>query len=67
MPYVFNPYSNKHDNNGYSLSTLDARYLLLNQSTPQTVINGAPIFDAGLKANDDIIILAGKKLVLDGA
>ena len=30
-------------------TTLDSRYLLLDQTTPQTVSNGAPIFSGGLK------------------
>ena len=45
----------------------DLRYLKLDQTTPQTVTTGAPIFDAGLKSNNSIIIKAGQKLILDGA
>lgn len=33
----------------------DASGLLLNQSVPQTVINGAPYFDQGLVSNTDIV------------
>lgn len=46
-----------------------AAYLKLVQDplNPQTVTGDAPIFNAGTKNNDDVIILAGKKLVLDGA
>jgi hypothetical protein len=40
------------------LSTIgDARYLLLDQNTPQTVINGTPIFNLGLTSNGTINIL----------
>lgn len=45
----------------------DARYLKLSQTTPQTVINGAPTFNVGLSANDNIVLKAGKKLIFDGA
>lgn len=38
----------------------DNRYLKLDQTTPQNVINDAPQFDEG------IVIKAGKKLYLDG-
>jgi hypothetical protein len=31
------------------------------------VVNGAPIFDSGLKANDHIVIKAGKKLIFEGS
>jgi hypothetical protein len=41
--------------------------LLLDQTTPQTVINGVPIFDAGIKSNGPIILKSGQKLVFDGA
>lgn len=42
-------------------------YLKIDQSTPQTVINGRPIFNAGTMNNDDVKIIAGKKLIFDGA
>ena len=44
----------------------DPHSLHLNQTTPQTVTGGAPIFDGGIKSNDDIILKAGKKLIFDG-
>ena len=40
--------------------TFDLRYLKLDQTSPQSVINNAPHFDEG------IIIKTGKKLYLDG-
>jgi hypothetical protein len=45
---------------------LDTTYLKLNQTAPQTITIGTPIFDVGLDSNDDIVILSGKKLILDG-
>ena len=39
----------------------DARYLKLDQTTPQSVENGSPRFQAG------ITIKAGQKLIFDGA
>ena len=36
-------------------------YLKLDQTTPQTVDNGAPHFDGGL------IIKSGQKLIMDGS
>ena len=41
--------------------TLLSGYLLLDQSTHQHVINGAPQFDGG------IILKSGQKLVFDGS
>ena len=35
--------------------SLDARYLMLDQTTPQTVTGGAPIFDEGLDAGSSLI------------
>jgi hypothetical protein len=50
------------------LSTIgDTRYLKLDQTTPQTVVNGAPIFDKGLRSNGAIILKSGQKLIFDGA
>jgi len=58
----------KTDNIGdLSLAIGDARYLKLDQTTPQTVLNGQPVFDSGTKNNDNIILKAGKYLILDGA
>lgn len=34
--------------NGLSRSAADSRYLKLDQTIPQTIINDAPTFDAGL-------------------
>lgn len=45
----------------------DLSYLKLDQTTPQTVENGAPIFDAGLRSNGAIILKSGQKLIFDGA
>jgi len=41
---------------GPQTSVLDLRYLKLDQTTPQTIVNGAPIFNAGLVSNDDVAI-----------
>jgi len=38
----------------------DARYLKLDQTTPQTVINGIPTFNKGIR------IKAGEKIIFDG-
>jgi hypothetical protein len=45
---------------GLDTATGDARYLKLDQTTPQEVDNGAPTFNKG------IVIKAGEKLYLDG-
>jgi len=39
--------------------------LALDQTTPQTIVAGAPIFDAGITSNNDIKIKSGFKLILD--
>lgn len=44
----------------------DPNALQTDQSTPQTVINGRPVFNVGTKNEDDVLVKAGKKLVLDG-
>ena len=44
----------------------DARYLKLDQTTPQTVISGMPTFDAGIRSNGYIILKSGQRLVFDG-
>ena len=65
----FNPFTQTFD---YTLSSSEiqaisnALYLKLDQTTPQTVINGAPIFDAGLRCNGAIILKSGQKLIFDG-
>jgi len=41
------------------LSVTDGRYLKIDQSTPESITNGAPTFTEGLK------ISAGKKLIFD--
>ena len=49
-------------------TTLDARYLLLDQTTHQHVINGAPRFDGEVALDTPaIIIKSGQKLIFDGA
>jgi len=40
-------------------NSLDTRYIKLDQTAPQTILNGAPIFDAGLVSNDEIIFSDG--------
>ncbi len=66
MAYEFNPFTTTLDKIR-SFAVLDDRYLLIDQSTPQTVISGTPVFNVGLKANDDIVIRGTKKLVFDGS
>lgn len=49
-----------------NVNLLDGRYLRTDQSTPQTVNGGAPIFDDGLDSNDLIhILLSGTKVSVD--
>jgi hypothetical protein len=52
----------------HSLSDLPdlTGFLKLDQSTPQTITGGKPIFNSGLVSNGDIIIKAGQKVVFDG-
>jgi len=40
--------------------------LHLDQTTPQNIINGMPIFDGGIRSNDNIILKAYKKFIFDG-
>ena len=42
-------------------------YFKVDQTTPQTVINGTPIFNVGWFSNDDVKLIAGKKIIFDGA
>jgi hypothetical protein len=62
MAWKYNPFTKKID---YSLGS--TKYLKIDQTTPQTVINGRPIFNGGARSNDDIILRSGRKLVFDGA
>lgn len=54
--------ANKYDKilDEYRENDLEGKGLKLDQTTPETVVNGAPTFDQG------IIIKAGAKLVFDG-
>lgn len=52
---------------GGVLTETDPLSLHLDQTTPQTVINGAPIFNEGLKSNGSIILKSGQKLIFDGS
>ena len=52
---VFNPFTGKLD-----FTVHHDEYLKIDQTTPQTVINGAPIFNEGL------VIKAGAKIIFDG-
>jgi len=56
---VFNPLTSKFDLVGMTSEEVDA-YLKLDQTTPQSVINGKPKFQEGIE------IKAGKRLYLDG-
>lgn len=54
----------------------DARYLKIDQSNPQTVVNGTPTFNEGITAtstnntavtaNKNIVVANTKKVVYDG-
>lgn len=48
------------------LDESDPLSLHLNQSIPQTVTNGVPVFNEGIKSNGPIILKAGQKLIFDG-
>lgn len=50
-----------------TLAQLQSLFLKLDQTTPQTVVDGNPVFDAGLNSNGDVTLKAGEKLYLDGA
>lgn len=39
---------------------------LIDQTTPQTVTGGTPIFQEGLNSNENVTIKSGKKLYFDG-
>ena len=61
--HKINPATGDLDKIGQTASDIisnDGRYLKLDQSTPQTVINGAPVFARGL------ILVSGQRLVFDG-
>ena len=61
----------------YAYTETDPLSLHLDQTTPQTVSNGAPTFSQGIYANatgdtaitayKDIVLRAGQKLIFDGA
>lgn len=57
MAFKFNPFTGTLD---YYVTGTDLGCLLLDQTTPQEVINGSPEFDEGIK------IRAGKKVIFDG-
>ena len=50
MPYSFNPFTANFDNTGYSLSTLDARYV--NESDYITPLRGATKIVAAVDSID---------------
>ena len=52
----YNPIENAFDIAGISQGKADIRYLSLDQTTPQTIENGAPIFDAGIKVGDFLTV-----------
>ena len=58
--YKFNVFTGKFDLIGMTDAEKEA-YLKLDQTSPQSVINGSPKFQKGLR------IKAGEKLILDGA
>ena len=52
-------YPLKHDHVAGDISDAADNFLLLDQTTPQNVINGIPTFDDGIK------IKAGRKVIYD--
>lgn len=65
MQLVLNAITGKFDIVGMTSAEVSA-YLKLDQTTPQTVINGAPIFNVGVELKDDSILTSDKKFYLDG-
>lgn len=59
MPLTINPITGKPDIIGLTTISADARYLMLDQSIPQTIINGSPIFGEGLTVSDNKFVLFG--------
>ena len=57
-PLKFNPLASEGFD--YYAAESDPLSLHLDQTTPQTISGGTPVFDEGIS------ILAGKKLILDG-
>jgi hypothetical protein len=49
-----------HDHVAADISDADTAFLNLDQTTPQQIINGAPIFTQGL------VIKAGERIYFDG-
>lgn len=43
----------------------NSSYFKIDQTTPQTIVSGIPVFQEGLKSNNDIKLKAGKKLIFD--
>jgi len=63
MAWFKNPFTDrldKYSNKSDDISDLSDYYLKLDQTTPQTVVNGAPQFDEG------VVIKANQKVYLDG-
>jgi hypothetical protein len=67
MATTFNPFTGNPDYITLDTVAGDSRYLKLDQTTPQTIISGTPIFNVGIKSNDAVVIKAEKLLILDGA
>ena len=61
MSFKLNVFTGTFDIAGLSKVVADTYYLKLDQSTPQSVINGSPKFQEG------ITIKAGQKIIYDGA
>lgn len=66
MPYKVNPHTGELDYYKFTQAELEALFLKLDQSTPQTVDNGVPIFNQGARFNGAIILKSGQKLIFDG-
>ena len=60
MSWKFNIFTGTFDIAGPSTGTLGGLFLKLDQTTPQTVVNGSPEFGSGLTiAKDQFIYLDG--------
>lgn len=55
-----------HDARYFTESESDLRFLKLDQTTPQTVANGAPHFDGTVLDAPAIIFKIGRRVVYDG-
>lgn len=70
MPYRINPFSGKLDDVSLDTVSADLRYLKLDTSNDPLTgeLEIAPASGAtALRANKDIVVLSGRKVIYDGA